>query len=116
MATRGWETGCEFYEKLRFETAQLDLIAGRPVREVAAKLIRAHESPQHWLRPATGANELSRTVGNHSVEIGRLRAELTDKTRADFGLSTSPPTPPDSIQWAGIKKPRRRRWSTAARG
>jgi hypothetical protein len=34
--------GRTVYEKLRFEAAQLDLIAGRRLRRVAAELLRQH--------------------------------------------------------------------------
>ena len=82
-----WKAGSELYGKLRFETAQLDLFAGRPVRDVAAKLVRAHESPQHWLRPASGASDLLRTLTEHDHKIAEVHVELVAKAREDLGLA-----------------------------
>ncbi len=48
-AVEHWGTGSQLYDKLRFELAQLDLIAGRPLRDVAASLFREHESVRHWI-------------------------------------------------------------------
>jgi hypothetical protein len=74
-----WGAGSELYEKLRFGAAQLDLIAGRPLRSVAAKLVREHESAQHWLRPASGADDWFELLTEQNNKIVRLHAELVGK-------------------------------------
>lgn len=85
-ATNHWGAGSGMYEKLRFEAAQLDLIAGHPLREVANKLVREHESVQRWLRPASGANDWFELLTEQNNKIIRLHAELVEKTRADLGV------------------------------
>ena len=87
-AVEQWRVGAELYGKLRFETAQLDLIAGRPVRDVADRLARAHESSWHWLRPAGGANITWESFAKQNNKIVELHEELVGKTRADLGLTT----------------------------
>jgi hypothetical protein len=93
-----WDTGSELYDKLRFEVAQLDIMAGRPLRDVAAKLVREHESPWHWLRPASGgeANLLESLYEQHNKIVG-LHAELVERTRTDLGLDSSLQVPPRSL-------------------
>ena len=83
-----WEAATELYDKLRFEAAQLELIADRPVRDVAAKLIRAHEGPQHWLRPASPTDDPFELLSKQNRVILGLHAELVEKTRTDLGLPT----------------------------
>ena len=84
-----WAAGAELYGKLRFEMAQLDLLAGRAIREVARKLAQAHESPWHWLRPAGGADITFEMITEQDSKILGLHAELVDKARADLGLAAS---------------------------
>jgi len=74
------------YEKLRFEAAQLDLIAGVSLRDVANKLVREHESTRHWLRPASGASDWYELATKQNNKVVRLHAELVEKARADLGL------------------------------
>jgi hypothetical protein len=77
------------YGKLRFEAAQLDFIAGHAVCDAAARLVRAHESPQHWLRPASGADGVTELLTEQNIKIVGLHAELVEKARADLGLAAS---------------------------
>ena len=41
-----WKAGAELSGKLGFEKAQLDLLARRAVRDVAAELVQAHGTPR----------------------------------------------------------------------
>ena len=82
-----WRAGSEVYDKLRFEVAQLDLFAGRPLRDVATKVAREHESPRHWLRPASGADgDLLELLTEQNNKILWLHTELVEKARADLGV------------------------------
>ena len=38
-----WEKGREYLDQLRFEVAQLDLLASAPVRQAAGDLLKAHQ-------------------------------------------------------------------------
>src|SRR5664280_906507 len=49
--------GCQTASLLRPQAAQLDLIAGHRVRSAAGTLLRSHESLNHLLRPASGADD-----------------------------------------------------------
>lgn len=69
-----------------FEAAQLDLIAGRPLRDVANKLVREHENVLHWLRPASGASDWLESLVEQNNKIVGLHTELVEKTRADPGV------------------------------
>lgn len=95
-ATEHWIAGSELFEKLRFELAQLDLIAGPDVRAVATTLVREHESVQHWIRPASGADDWYKLLTEQNNKIVRLHEELVDKTRAELGLDPTPSSSPGS--------------------
>jgi len=91
-ASDHWGAGSELHDKLRFELAQLDLIAGSPVRDVASTLVREHESVRHWISPASGANNWFELLTEQNNKIFDLHAELVMKTRADLGLESRPAT------------------------
>ena len=57
VAAGEWQAGQKLCNKLRFEKAQLDLIAGRPVRDAANKLVLKHESVRIWLKSLHGGQE-----------------------------------------------------------
>lgn len=86
LAAEHWSGGSELYDKLRFELAQLDLIAGRPLRDVAARLVREHESARQRVRPASGGDDWFRPLMEQNNTINGLHADLVMKTRADLGL------------------------------
>jgi len=86
QAAEHWSAGAELYNKLRFELAQLDLIAGRPLRDVANKLVREHESVRQWIRPASGASNWFQLLTEQNNKIISLHADLVEKTRADLRL------------------------------
>jgi hypothetical protein len=85
-AAEQWAVGSGAYDKLRFEMAQLNLIAGPPLRDVAGALLRQHESMRHYIRPTNGASNWFDLVTNLNNEIVTLQRDLVVKTRADLGL------------------------------
>jgi hypothetical protein len=85
-AAERWAVGSSAYDKLRFETAQLDLVAGPPLRDTARALLRQHESMRHYIRLASGASDWFERVTELNNEIVALQGELVVKTRADLGL------------------------------
>lgn len=70
---------------------------GHALRDVAAKLLRGHESTQHWLRLAGGADDWSELVTEQNNKIVGLHAELVDTTRADLGLGPKYQVPGHSL-------------------
>jgi hypothetical protein len=85
-AAEYWAIGSGAYDKLRFEMAQLDLVAGPPLRDAAGALLRRHESMRHYIRPAGGASNWFELATNLNNEIVELQGDLVVKTRADLGL------------------------------
>jgi hypothetical protein len=85
-AAEQWAAGSDVDDKLRFELAQLDLVAGPPLRETAAALIRHHESMRHYIRPASAAGDWFDQVTDLNNKIITLHGDLAVKTRADLGL------------------------------
>jgi hypothetical protein len=85
-ASERWRAGSEKYDKLRFELAQLDLIAGRPLRDVADALLREHESVRQWIGPASGASDWFKLLAEHNNKIVGLHGDLIRQTRADLGV------------------------------
>jgi hypothetical protein len=100
-AAEQWRAGSELYDKLRFELAQLDMIAGPPPRQVASMLVREHESVQHWLRPASGASDWFELLTTQNNKIAHFHGELVIRTRADLGVDR------DSL-WHRLRLPGRR--------
>jgi hypothetical protein len=75
------------FEALSFEAAQLDLIAGRPLRDAAGALVGSHESLAHWLRPASRASEaIELWTAESDKLIGQLRDQLIATARTDLGI------------------------------
>jgi hypothetical protein len=85
-AAEQWAAGSDVYDKLRFELAQLDLVAGPPLRETAGALVRHHESMRHYIRPASAASDWSDQVTDLNNKIVTFHRDLVVKTRADLGL------------------------------
>ena len=87
------KTASELHGKLRFETAQLDLIAGRPIREVADTLVVVHLSSLSRLGLRHSVPVTSKMISQQNSQIVGLQAQLVEKARADLGLTTDPLTP-----------------------
>ena len=84
-----WAAGAGAYDKLRFEVAQLDLIAARPLRETAEALLGLHESIRQYIRPAGAADDWFEQVSGLNNQIVALQGDLVTKTRADLGLTVA---------------------------
>jgi len=85
-AAEQWAVGSDAYNKLRFEVAQLDLVAGPPLRDTAGALLRHHESMRQYIRPASAASNWFDVVTDLNNKIVTLHGDLVVKTRADLGL------------------------------
>jgi len=81
-----WRTGSELYDNLRFESGQLDLMAGPGLRDVAARLVREHESIRHWIRPASGADDWLDLLITHGNTVIQLHKDLVNQARAELGV------------------------------
>lgn len=88
-----WKKGSELLDDLRFELAQLDLLASRPVRDAADELWGAHEMERTRLMlivPMQPGEERERRRAAQ-IEIQKLEIALLEGTRADLGLGPAKP-------------------------
>ena len=80
----GWQA----LRNLRYEVAQLDLLASPTVRQAARDLVAAHE--QEMTRLAFPVNpamdENAARLASHA-KIGKLEEALVERTRTDLGLA-----------------------------
>jgi hypothetical protein len=74
------------WAKLRYQIAELDLIAGRPVRDAANAIYAEHGVLATRLRPPGPQDNPLSVVG--SSKVNRLQEDLIAKTRADLGLDS----------------------------
>jgi hypothetical protein len=82
---------------LRYEVAQLDLLASRPVRQAAGELVAAHE--KEGLRLVVtkrGQEDYPPRQANYD-KLGKLQGAFVERTRTDLGLGPSLPVPPRSL-------------------
>jgi hypothetical protein len=79
-AAERWAVGSGAYDKLRFEMAQLDLVAGPPLRDTAGALLQRHESMRHYIHLASAASDWFEQVTGLNNEILRLQGDLVAKT------------------------------------
>jgi hypothetical protein len=81
-----WQKGWQLLEDLRYEVAQLDLLASGPVRKAARELVRAHE--EDWVRVVETKPGVHDAEGGRAndVKIRELQSALVETTRADLGL------------------------------
>jgi hypothetical protein len=93
-----WDTGRQLLRDLRFEIAQLDLLASRTVRQAASALEMAHDKERRRLllqaRPGQGDYEGRRTA---RVKIKELQSALLEGARTDLGLGLGMQVPPRSL-------------------
>jgi hypothetical protein len=94
---RRWEKGWQLIEDLRYEVAQLDLLASGPVRKAASELVRAHMG--EWVRAVETGPGLDYDEGRQAsqVKIRELRSVLVERARADLGLGPGIQVPPRSL-------------------
>jgi hypothetical protein len=95
-ASEHWRVGSDLFEKLRFESAQLDLVAGGALRQVVAALVLEHESIRHWIRPASGADDWFELLYEHGDKVLQLHDELIKLARIDLGVDSLPK------RWRGL--------------
>jgi hypothetical protein len=91
-----WEKGWQLLHDLRYEVAQLDLLASRAVRQAARDLAAAHEqeASRLVLTAEPGQDDYEgRQAAKDKIE--ELQSALTEKTRADLGLGVR--VPPGSL-------------------
>jgi hypothetical protein len=88
-----WDKGRELWRSLRYEAAQLDLLVGRPVRDVATALVSAHD--QAWFRMNPNGAGVTPFRQGEKNKIDKLHSELVERTRADLGIDR--PTVVDSV-------------------
>lgn len=87
MFDEQWQAGSELYEKLAFEKAQLDLIAGRPLRDAASALSQAHWVMAHWTPLSLSAgSDWFKSFADKFERIQDLRNDLVRQARADIGV------------------------------
>jgi hypothetical protein len=80
--------GRELWNSLRYEAAQLDLLASPGVRKAARDLVAAHEGAWFRMNPA-GAGMTPFRTGEED-KIDKLHGKLVERTRADFGVDRVP--------------------------
>ena len=85
-AIKSWEAGSELYEKLGFEAAQLDLIAGRPLRDVTAKLVHRHWTVMIMNHPQAERDDWFEVLADQVDKIGGLSNALVQQARIDLGV------------------------------
>ena len=97
-AQQHWGKGWRLVHDLRYEVAQLDLLASLPVRQIARELVTAHERAASRLvilvKPGQDDYPLRQ---EHYDEIHKLQAALAEMTRGDLGLGPSLRVPPRSL-------------------
>jgi hypothetical protein len=79
------QKGVQLAHELRYELAQLDLLASRQVRRIARRLAAAHEREVSRLM-ATAQGQDDAQGWSERKRIGGLHDALVEWTRADLGL------------------------------
>lgn len=83
--------GSELLRDLRFEVAQLDLLASSPVRQSALALVEAHESEMLRLMYMEPGQDDSDCREAAKLKVEELQAALVQATRTDLGLDFAKP-------------------------
>jgi hypothetical protein len=96
-ASQHWEKGWRLMMDLRYEVAQLDLLASRPVRKAARELVGAHVDEGSRYVDAQSGQDDDEGWGANLVKIEELQDELVEITRADLGLGPGFQVPPNSF-------------------
>jgi hypothetical protein len=101
-----WDKGRQLLHDLRYEVAQLDLLASRTLRQIAQDLVSAHESETSrlLLLAKPGQDDYEGRQANQ-VKIKELQSSLVKSTRTDLGLDL--PMAPRSLVGKLLAWPRR---------
>lgn len=86
QASEHWAKGAELYEKMRYELAQLDLVAGSGLRSAAAKLNSQHAAAWRSSRPSSGVSDSFKELMRLGSNIGIAENALVTAARHDLGL------------------------------
>jgi hypothetical protein len=79
-----YDAAVEMWKALRFEVAQLDLLAGARVRKVAEDLASEHERMRYRLNPSGAGVTMFRT--GEEDKFVELHRQLVEQARTDLGL------------------------------
>jgi hypothetical protein len=79
-----WNSGSDLYKQLRYQVAELSLVAGEPVNRTANALLVKHEGLRHVIRPAGGADSPEAVFWSYREEISALLSEFISQTRTDL--------------------------------
>jgi hypothetical protein len=79
-----WDSGSDLYKQLRYQIAELSLVAGEPVNRTANALLVKHEGLRHVIRPAGGADSPEAVVWAYREEIIALLSKFISQTRTDL--------------------------------
>ena len=91
-----WDKGRQLLHDLRYEVAQLDLLASRAVRQVTRDLVAAHETePTRLVTLAKPGQDDFKGRRAAQVRIEELQGALVERARADLGLGLR--VPPGSL-------------------
>jgi hypothetical protein len=89
-AIENWQVGCELYDEMGFEAAQLDLIARHPLRDAAAGLVKAHAAVVMISHPERERSDWHGVLTRQLDKIAGLRQDLLQRARADLGADYGP--------------------------
>lgn len=106
---KAYVEGLALYNKLRFQLAELDLIAGPGVRRVAAAIETAHLSIRNVIRPDGGTQDPSSRTRKEIIKIEDLHHELITAARIDIGVDGRATVGLRSGIWRAFRKARRAR-------
>jgi hypothetical protein len=97
LADPHWDKGRELLHDLRYEVAQLDLLASRAVRQVAGDLVKAHEREltRLLLSAKPGEDDSEGRIATQA-KIQGLQGALVERARTDLGLDLALRVPPGS--------------------
>ena len=97
-----WDQGRQLVHDLRYEVAQLDLLASGPVRQAALDLVKAHEKETTRLlvMAKPGQSDYEDRLAA-KVKIEELQGALVESTRIDLGLGPASPARQEATQSPG---------------
>lgn len=83
---KDWYDGRQSLADLRYEVAQLDLLASSAVREAACELVAAHQKETTRLVLLEAGEEDFDARQRFHVQVQKLEATLVEQARTDLGL------------------------------